>query len=44
MEFFASPRPPAGDRRVRIDLAGLSIVLEGLDGDLQRVLLERYAP
>ena len=44
MDFFAAPRGEAGDRRVRIDLSGLVIVLEGLDAGLEKALRERYAP
>jgi len=44
MDFFAAPRREAGDRRVRIDLSGLAIVIEGLDVGLEKDLRERYAP
>lgn len=44
MDFFAAARAVAGDRAVRIDLAGLALRLEGLDPDLETILQEHYTP
>lgn len=44
MSFFAAPRREAGTRSVRIDLAGLGLIIEGLDGTLETILSERYVP
>lgn len=44
MEYFASPRPPAGREVMGIDLSGLRLEIEGLDGALAGSLRARYAP
>lgn len=44
MSFFEGPAAPTGRGRVRIDLGGLSLLIEGLDPDLAKSLHERYTP
>ena len=44
LEFFAAPRPAAGDRGVALVLGPLRVELPGLDEARSRVLLDRYAP
>jgi hypothetical protein len=44
MSFFDAPREAAGERRVCVNLSGLSLELEGLDAPLADRLLERHAP
>jgi len=44
MDFFAEPRPPAGDRAMAIELGPLRIELGGLDSRLDTALRQRYGP
>ncbi len=42
MDFFATPRRPAGQERVVIGMGALPIALEGLDAPLRALLVRRY--
>jgi len=44
MEYFAPPRPPAGDETVALRLGSLEIELAGLDAGLARLVYDRYVP
>jgi len=44
MEFFAEPRPAAGDARFALNLATLRLELAGLDAPRAALLRERYGP
>lgn len=44
MDFFEQPRRPRGEDSLGIRLGEVGMQLDGLDADLLRDLLERYAP